>query len=198
MKTEKSICKSESCILVEGPRYGDTTFYGQWLLSAAKANELLRQAKKDDPEFCKAIDTLEGIHLLDINIAATRFMSQFADKELYTFVINTTREDIDAAPGEHATVEHMTDPGEHMDFILMAEMGFFALTGDRYQMTLPQNLDMDKGKQAPLKLAATEDKNWIHPERLFVDMPYSEATKYQHLLRAMYQGHRLAERQALH
>jgi hypothetical protein len=47
----------------------------------------------------------------------------------------------------------------------MVEMGFFTLTGDRYQMTLPTKLDMDRVKQAHLKLAGTEDENWIHPER---------------------------------
>ena len=64
-------------------------------------------------------------------------------------------------------------------FVLMAEMGFFVQTGKRYQMTVPEKLNTEIVKQAHLKLAATEDENWIHPERLVVDMPYSEAQKYQ-------------------
>ena len=67
----------------------------------------------------------------------------------------------------------------------MAEMGFFALTGDRYQMTTPSNPDMDKVKQAHLKLARTEDEDWIHPEQLVVDMPHARATEYQRLLNDM-------------
>jgi hypothetical protein len=186
MKTENYDCKCKSCVLVEGPAWGDAEFYGKWLLSAAKANELLQQAKRDDPEFSRSMDILEPIHLLDIGIAATRFVSQFyADKQFCTYVIKTDR--------EHPE----TDPGEHVDFVPMAEMGFFKLTGNRYQMTLPPDLDLDTVKQAYLKLAATEDEDWIHPERLVVDMPYSWATNYQRSLRKMNQGQRLADRRAL-
>ena len=79
----------------------------------------------------------------------------------------------------------------------MAEMGFFTLTGDRYQMTLPTNLDLDTVKQACLKLAETKDEDWIHPQRLVVAMPRSQAEKYQRLLRNVSQAQRLADRRAL-
>ena len=185
-ETENYDCECESCILVEGPAWGDAEFYGKWLLSAAKANELLQRAKRDDPEFSRAIDTLEGIQEMDIGIAATIFVSQlYADEQFFTYVIKTDR--------EHPE----TDAGEHVDFVPMAEMGFFKLTGNRYQMTLPPDLDLDTVKQAYLKLAATEDEDWIHPERLVVDMPYSWATNHQRLLRKMNQGQRLADRRAL-
>ena len=78
-----------------------------------------------------------------------------------------------------------------------AEMGFFALTGDRYQMTTPLNLDMDKVKQAHLKLARTEDEDWIHPERLVVDMPYARAKKYQCLLSDMNRDQQIADGRSL-
>jgi hypothetical protein len=48
-KTETFKCRS--CILVEGPAWNDAEFYGHWLLSAAKANELLQDARKKDAEF---------------------------------------------------------------------------------------------------------------------------------------------------
>ena len=38
-------------ILVKGSAWGDAEFYGNWLIMAAKANELLRRARSDDPEF---------------------------------------------------------------------------------------------------------------------------------------------------
>ena len=41
--------KHDTRILVEGPAWGDAEFYGNWLLMAAKANELLRQARSDIP-----------------------------------------------------------------------------------------------------------------------------------------------------
>ena len=48
-----------------------------------------------------------------------------------------------------------------------------------------------------LKLAATEDENWIHPERLVVHMPRSKAGNYQNLLQNMNPKQRLADRRAL-
>jgi len=179
MKAKNHGHKSRSCILVEGPSWGDAEFYGHWLLCAAKVNDLLQRAKKCDPEFCMAMDTLEILQCLDFGIMATVFLSQFVDKQFHTFVIDA---------------DYSADL---LDFVLMSEMGFFVLTGDRYQMTLPKNLDMDKVKQAHLKLAATEDGEWIHPEQLIVRMLYSQARRYQRLLRKMNQDQRLADRRAL-
>jgi hypothetical protein len=179
VKTRNYRPKRRPCILVEGPLWGDTEFYGHWLLCAAKLNDLLQKAKKDDPEFRTAIDTLEMLQCLDFGFMATVFVSQFADKQFHTFVIDA---------------DYSADL---LDFVLMAEMGFFVLTGDRYQMVLPSNLDMDRVKQAHLKLAATEDEEWIHPERLIACMPYSQARKYQHLLSKMNQDQRLADRRVL-
>ncbi len=186
MKTEDSTCKDRTCILIEGPTYGDAEFYGNWLLSAAKANELLQQAKRDDPDFCKTMDVIECIRMLDIGVAATSFVSQFAaSKQFDTFVIIAGRDDADA------------DSNEHIDFVTMVEMGFFTLTGDRYQITLPTTLDLATIKKAHLKLAETEDEDWIHPERLFVDMPKSQAETYQRVLGKIGQAQRLADRKAL-
>jgi hypothetical protein len=112
----------------------------------------LEQAKRDDPVFRQAIDTLELLQLLDYGIMATVLVSQFVDKKFQTFIIEFASEDVN-------------------DFCLMVQMGFFVLTGDRYQMVLPQNLDVERVKQAHLTLAETEDDDWIHPDRLIVAMP---------------------------
>jgi len=178
MKTENYDCKCKSCILVEGPAWGDAEFYGKWLLSAAKANELLQQAKTDDPEFRNAIDTLEVLHGLHFGIMATVFLSYFVDKEFQTFVLNSSSEDL-------------------LSFVLMAEMGFFVQTGKRYQMTVPEKLNTEIVKQAHLKLAGSEAGEWIHPERFAVDLPSPQAKMYQRLLREMSENQRLADRRAL-
>ena len=48
----------------------------------------------------------------------------------------------------------------------MAETGFFHLTGDRYQMTVPQEISGSKIEAALLKLAASEDPEYnLHPEQ---------------------------------
>src|SRR3974390_1912261 len=178
MKTENYDCKCKSCILVEGPAWGDAEFYGKWLLSAAKANELLRQAKTDDTEFRNAIDPLEVLHGLHFGIMATVFLSYFVDKEFQTFVLNSSSEDL-------------------LSFVLMAEMGFFVQTGKRYQMTVPEKLNTEIVKQAHLKLAGSEAGEWIHPERFAVDLPSPQAKMYQRLLREMSENQRLADRRAL-
>jgi hypothetical protein len=174
----KSSRNTRAVILVEGPAWGDADFYGRWLQLAAIVNDLLQKAKQDDAEFREAIDTLELLQCLDYGIMATVFLSLF-DKRFHTFVID---------------IERSTD---FSDFALMAEMGFFTLTGERYQMTLPTNLCMDEVKQAHLKLAATDDEEWIHPERMIVSMPWSQAKRYQRLLSKMDQAQRLADRRAL-
>jgi hypothetical protein len=179
MKTGRSAGNTEPpLILVEGPTWGDAEFYGQWLLKAAKANKLLQQAKSQDSSFCAAIDTIEIIRYLEFGIMGTVFVSMLVDKDFETFVLDRRSEDL-------------------VEFVLMVEMGFFKLTGDRYKMTLPRKLDVDRVKHAHLKLAATEDEDWVHPERLVVDMPHSKAKKYQSLLLEMNQGQRLADRRAL-
>jgi hypothetical protein len=116
--------------------------------------------------------------LIDFGITATIFISRLA-KEFHTFIV-----DVDAFD-------------DLSDFVLMAKMGFFTRTGDRYQMTLAPNLAMDTVKEAHLKLAETEDEDWIHPERLVVSIAYPYAHKCQHLLRKMSQDQRLADRRAL-
>lgn len=175
LKTKNS--QNWLCALIEGPSWGDAEFYGHWLLDAAKANALLKEANKSDAEFRKAIETLEVTQVIDFGIAATLFLARLAE-QAYSFIVDEDALDL-------------------AEFVLMAEMGFFTRTGDRYQMTLPPILDIDTVKQAHLKLARTEDDDWIQPERLVVSMPYSIARKYQHLLRTMSQDRRLADRQAL-
>jgi hypothetical protein len=45
---------TELCALVEGPKWADTKFYGNWLLAAAKANELWTEAL-ENPRFSKRL-----------------------------------------------------------------------------------------------------------------------------------------------
>jgi hypothetical protein len=179
MKTENPTVQGEKRILVEGPAWGDAQFYGNWLLSAAKANELMLSLKKNDLQFQRAADAIEMISCLDFGIAASIFLGRrLADTTHGTFIVDPASEDL-------------------IEFVLMSEMGFFSLTGERYQMTSPSHPEVNKVKQAHIKLAETEDEEWIHPERLVVDMPYSRAKMFQQLLGKMNQSHRLADRHAL-
>jgi hypothetical protein len=46
---------------VEGPLWGDAQLYGNWLLGAAQANELLQELKRVDPEFRHLLDSIEDL-----------------------------------------------------------------------------------------------------------------------------------------
>ena len=72
------------------------------------------------------------------------------------------------------------------EFVMMVEMGFFVVTGQRYQMAIPAQLNMDVVKKAALKFAQTE--NWesvLHPEDLVTTMPYAGVKAWQERLRKM-------------
>jgi hypothetical protein len=66
---------------------------------------------------------------MDYGVMATVLVSQFADKQFQMFIIDLVSWDLN-------------------DFCVMVQMRFFALTGDRYQMVVPENLDMERVKQA--------------------------------------------------
>jgi hypothetical protein len=62
----------------------------------------------------------------------------------------------------------------------MAELGFFCLTGDRYQMTVPQSIIGSKIEAALLRLAATEDQqHYLHPEQLVTCLGKQDAQNWQ-------------------
>jgi hypothetical protein len=162
-------------VLVEGPELGDANFLGRWLMRAAEAKALLLQAKADDPAFRKELEPLDRAGFFDFDIIGRIFVARL---ELHTFAVDA-------------------DSDELLDFCLMAHMGFFVLTNDRYQMVIPSRLDIEIVKQAHLVLVRTEDEDWIHPEQLIAAMPHGQAAGWQLRLGKMDQTQRLAERRAL-
>ena len=175
MNLEVSIHKNSPCILVEGPRWGDTAFYGKWLLAAAKANALWKKAIKD-PRFKRQVDRLMVAYIAEFSIGATVLLS-YLEKNLASLVVR------------------LDDEMEVEEFTMMVEMGFFALTGQRYQMVIPTRLTIGKVKRAAQKLAQTEDEEYyLHPEYLVATMPYAEAKAWQARLRGMGEDNRCADR----
>ena len=81
---------------------------------------------------------------------------------------------------------------EPEEFAMMIGMGFFVLTGQRYQMVVPMPLTLVKVMKAALRLAKTEDEEYfLHPEDIVTTMPYAEAKAWQGRLRGMDEAHRL-------
>jgi len=179
MSPNDSIHNSDRSILVEGPKWGDAEFYGKWLRAAAKADALWKEAIKD-PSFKNQIYALTLECMPDFGIGATIMFFKL-DKNFSSFAIqlNSREEGIDLVD----------------EFVMMVEIGFFILTGERYQMAIPTQLNMDVVKKAALKFSQTEDEEfYLHPEHLVATMPYAEAKAWQGRLRTMDSAHRCADR----
>jgi hypothetical protein len=162
--------------LIEGPKWADTRFYGKWLLAAAKANALWSEAI-NDPGFRKRVDRLTVTYIPDFSITATVLISRL-EQNLASFLVSLNRE------------------VESEEFAMMIAMGFFVLTGQRYQMVVPTRLTLGKVKKAALRLAKTEDEEYVlHPD--IATMPYEEAKAWQSRLRQMNETSRQADRQIL-
>jgi hypothetical protein len=77
----------------------------------------------------------------------------------------------------------------------MAKLGFVRRTGTRYQMTMPDNLDIEAIKAAALEAARTEDReHYLHPEALVASMSKDKARACQKRLRNMDQDLRIRKR----
>ncbi len=177
MTNEIPIHDHEPCVLIEGPRWGDAEFFGRWLLAADKANKLWNEAAKD-PTFDKQVERLQVVYKLDLCMAALALLLELHEH----FVAFPLR--LDSEEGEL--------------FAILAEMGFFALTGERYQMVIPRRLNIARVKRALLRFARTEDTEYVlHPEHLVTAMSCGEAKEWERRLQAMEENHRTADRTVL-
>jgi hypothetical protein len=80
-------------------------------------------------------------------------------------------------------------------FTVMAALGFFRQTGERYQMTLPQEISGPMIEDALLKLAATEDEDcMLQPEHLVSCLTKTDAHMWQDLLERQPWMERAADR----
>ena len=123
MSEGETIDELEPCILVEGPRWADIKFYARWLLAVARADEFWKKAIKD-PVFKKQVDRLLVDTIPDFRIGATVMLSRL-EKNSASFVVQINNED------------------EGVEFVMLAEMGLFIRTGQRYQMVVPTRLNME-------------------------------------------------------
>jgi hypothetical protein len=165
-------------VLVEGPGPGDAEFLGRWLLAAVEADQALQERFKKNPTLKKQINTLEVAYIFSFAPAATKFV-ELLMKNLTAFSLQLWGEWGEA-------------------FTVMAELGFFCRTGDRYQMTIPQAISGSKIEAALIRLAATEDQEYLlHPEHLVTCLSRPEAKAWQLRLERLPWMQRVADRSVL-
>jgi hypothetical protein len=169
-------------VLVEGPRTGDAAFVIRWLLSALKADRLLQREFSKNPEFRTSISRLEVWAHVQFRPAAMAFLGMwFEDLTSFSLDLNGSEE------WQWADM-----------FVIMTAAGFFELTGNRYQMTIPRKLELIRIKEVMQQLVATEDKDCvIHPWRFVCTMAESEVIVWRKRLCAIGWQQRSADRDIL-
>ena len=165
-------------VLVEGPAPGDAQFLGRWLLAAARADKRLRELFEQDPEFKRSVAKIELLYAFAFSPAATKSI-QLLMKDLTSFSWS-----VFDLWGEV--------------FPVMAKIGFFSQTGERYQMTIPKAITPATIKAALLRLLMTEDEdNFVHPEHLVRCLKQGDVRDWQVRLERLPWTHRVADRNIL-
>lgn len=84
-----------------------------------------------------------------------------------------------------------------VEFVILAELGLFTRTGDRYQ--LPEaEVRLDRVRAIALKLAETEDQDRpVYPKHFVAVMARHDAEKWQRRLSVMDESQRCADRTVL-
>ena len=162
-------------VLVEVPPWTETKYFALWLTKACEATDLLREVRKD-AAFWKTVDRLECVYGYDFDFGALRMITSLFKHP-------------------SSVIVQADDESEGEQFAVMAQIGFFELTGKRYQMVIPQSLDICALKNALKRLAATEDSDfYLHPEDLIVTTDFREAKAWQRRLESMPNSSRQADR----
>jgi hypothetical protein len=167
----------DQSVLVEGPGPGEAEFLGRWLLAVAAADRTLQEQFKRNTALKGQIRTLEIIYEVRFSSAATRFL-ELLMKDLTAFTLSIK--------------DNWIEP-----FSIMADLGFFRLTGERYQMTVPYEITGSRIEAALLKLAATEERYSMHPEHLVHCVTESYAQAWQSRLKKLPWMQRVADRNIL-
>ncbi len=151
---------NNSCIVIQSWEWGHAGFLGKWLLAAAHAETLWREARKN-PAFENQVERVCGVFIPDFGIAASEMLGRLLKAPRTVVVLDLGSEEAE-------------------DFAMMAAMGFFAPYRERYRLSIPSDLSLAKVKKAILRFAETEDEEYaLHPEGLVNTMLFSEARALQ-------------------
>ena len=179
MTTMTGHFKQTYFILAEGPRLSDAEFTSQWLLSAIEADRLLQRCFSEVPGFHASILRLECPYRIEFAQSALFFIGMWQT-------------------GKGCFSLDLLDPEWAEIFCVMARLGFFKQTGQRYQMVVPETVAIDRIKDELLRLIATQDSGYLlHPEGLLTNMPRQQVMDWKRKLKRMRWEKRIADRDAL-
>lgn len=167
-------------VLVEGPAPGAADFLGRWLMMAAETDKQLQEQFERDPEFRHSVATIELVYGFAFSPTATKCIELLMN-DLASFSLSA----LEGPWGD--------------TFAVMAEIGFFSRTGDRYQMTIPKSITHEKIKAALKRLVATHDENddLVHPETLVHCLSQADVQDWQLRLKRLPWMQRVADRDIL-
>ena len=165
--------------LIEGPSTRDIDFAAAWLIAVVGARESFGECSKD-ARFRGLLDYLQVRSCIEFHSSAMDFIGRWLQGE---------------GAFEFEVPRHYV---RGVTFTVMNALGFFTLTGQRYQMTIPANITQEDIRRAVHRLSQIHDGNGcIYPEHLVVSMEPQEAEESAVRLRDMREDERLADRNAL-
>jgi hypothetical protein len=165
--------------LIEGPSTRDIDFATAWLNAAVGARESLCECSKER-RFRWSLDYLQIGSCIEFHSSAMDFVGGWLHgKGAFEFEVSR-------------------DYVRGVTFTVMNALGFFTLTGQRYQMTIPANVTHEEIRKAVHRLTEIHDGNGcFYPEDLAVSIEPQEAEEWAIRLRGMKEDERLADRNAL-
>jgi hypothetical protein len=162
MHDSPAAAKSDLVALVETPTWGDVKFFGRWFLAVAEAQQALEAAFESDPSLRERFEITVKTNLgIDAMLYIHYIVGSYC-----SFVIDIASENADG-------------------FYILAQLGLFVRTGNRYQLSIPQNISPKDAAAAIERLLSTEDDEFVlHHEKIIECMTRSDAAEWQRQLRA--------------
>jgi hypothetical protein len=170
--------KLEAMVLVEGPEWCDVGFIVQWLQAAIDADLVMETYIVDRREGCEEGYTLADAYLLEFAAPAARLAGECLMKK-GIFAVNL-----------------LSSPYSKM-FCVMVKLGFFTLTGARYQMTLPKTLEGSLIAEELQRVIQKESVIDPRPEKFVQVQKRKAVTAMRKKLRGIGDVERLERRMAL-
>jgi hypothetical protein len=165
-------------VLVEGPSIRDLDFAAAWLMAVVGAHERFWECSKD-PRFRASLDYLQIRSFIEFHNSAMDFVGSWLQ-------------------GKGAFEFEVQNHVRGVTFAVMKALGFFSLTDQRYQMTMPSGVTQEDIYKAVHRLTEMHDGNGcLCPEELLVSMEPQEAKEWAVRLKDMEVDERLADRKLL-